>query len=290
MEETWSDHKIFSAIAGSEYLTKVNVLTRCLKQSNSYEMTLDSWFGLSGTTCVVAGAEGLIGKSITAALRAAGADVISLDPNAPDSDSRIDITDDLSLDGFFTNLRTVRKKASGVSNWAFVNCSYPRTPNWGTLDFENCTEQDWNRNVELHMGSAFRFSRKAVEFLKDCGGGSLINFGSIYGVVGPDHGLYEGTSMKNPAAYAAIKAGIIGLTRYVATTYGPKNIRANVICPGGIENKQPDSFVSAYEKRTPLGRMGRPDDIAGAVAFLVGPSGRYITGQTLVIDGGWTAW
>ena len=112
---------------------------------------------------------------------------------------------------------------------------------------------------------------------------------SIYGLVGPDLRLYEGTAMGNPAAYAASKAGIVQFTRWLATTLAP-SVRANAITPGGIERGQAQSFHERYCQRTPLGRMATEDDFRGAIAYLASDASSYMTGQNLVIDGGWTAW
>ena len=251
-------------------------------------MSTQKWFGLQDTTCVVAGAAGLLGAAVARALTECGAQVIGLDREKGEYVQEVlDVTDEKSLQGFFSRLSQRPEKGR---RWVFANVSYPRTPDWGTLGFENFTLEKWNQNVEMHLGSCFHFTQQAVDFLKAQKGGSIINFGSIYGLVGPDLRVYSGTSMQNPVAYAAIKAGTIGLTRYVATAFGKDGIRANVICPGGIENQQPASFVEAYNNRTPLGRMGTPDEIAGAVAFLAGPAAKYISGQVLAVDGGWTAW
>jgi len=250
---------------------------------------IEKWFGLEGLTAVVAGASGTIGSACAQALYDCGAKVIGFDAdvkdNLPGKNIKLDITAASELDKFITGLRDEKGEA-----WAFINCSYPHTAKWGSLAFENVSADEWNQNVQLHLGSAFYFTQKAVEFLKERGGGSIINFGSIYGLVGPNLEIYSGTNMTNAAPYSAIKAGIIGLSRYVATVYGEKNIRANVVAPGGLKSSQPDSFVKSYEKHTPLRRMGTTEDIAGVVAFLVGPSAKYITGQVIAVDGGWTAW
>jgi NAD(P)-dependent dehydrogenase (short-subunit alcohol dehydrogenase family) len=246
----------------------------------------NKWFDLSKKKCVVVGSEGLLGRGILKALEDSGAQVIGLDTKSSKRKTtlKLDITKEKEVADFFRSI----KNSSG--EWAFINCSYPRTENWGSLNLENVSLDSFTKNTEIHLGSAFVFSRESAKFLRTHGGGSLINFGSIYGVVGPDLEIYRGTKLQNPSPYAAIKGGINGLTRYIATTYGKHQVRANVVCPGGIFDGQPHSFVKAYEKRTPLGRMAKVDDIAGVVAFLVSPAGQYINGQILMVDGGWTAW
>lgn len=270
-------------------------------------MSIGRWFGLQHTVCVVVGASGLIGNAVVNALADAGAKIICLDLShekirRPASCSEIkidfDITSEDSVENFFERqllskefFGLARNVVDSASSWAFVNCSYPRTANWPKLGFENVTLDNWNQNVELHLGSTFHFTKKAVLFLKQHNvGGSIVNFASIYGLVGPDNEIYKNTGMQNAVPYAAIKSGIIGLTRYVATAYGSYGIRANVVCPGGVYDNQPKAFVEAYKNKTPMRRMAQPDDIGGAVAFLVGPSAQYVTGQSLVIDGGFTAW
>lgn len=244
-------------------------------------------FHLKNSICVVAGASGLLGKSIADTLERLGAKVIGLDTKKSKKRTSIqlDITNERELELFFQTL-----KSGAKANWAFINCSYPRTPNWGTLNLENVKLSDFSENVNMHLGSAFIFARESAKFLKKQGGGSILNFGSIYGVNGPDLRIYKGTKMQNPSPYSAIKGGICGLTKYIATTYGKHQVRANAICPGGIFDHQPKSFVREYESRTPLGRMANPEDISGVAAFLVSPAGSYITGQILMVDGGWSAW
>ena len=119
--------------------------------------------------------------------------------------------------------------------------------------------------------------------------GSIILFGSTYGVVGPDMRLYDGTDMANPAGYAASKGGVIQLARHLATLLAPK-IRVNAITPGGVSRGQPESFVRQYTARTPMGRMATENDLKGAVAYLASDMSAYVTGHNLVVDGGWTAW
>jgi NAD(P)-dependent dehydrogenase (short-subunit alcohol dehydrogenase family) len=246
---------------------------------------MKNWFDLSDTITIVAGSEGLLGKSVAGALEDSGGTVVAIDLKG--KAESVNVADENDLAGFFKELESYRDEGK---SWAFVNCSYPRTENWGQLGFDNVKMTDWNRNIELHLGSAFHFTQEAVKFLQRKGGGSIVNFGSIYGLVGPDMAIYEGTKMVNGVTYAAIKSGITGLTRYVATVFGRENIRANVVCPGGIKDNQPESFIKAYNKRTPLGRMGTSEDVAGVVAFLISPAAKYITGQTIAVDGGWTAW
>ena len=253
-------------------------------------MKINRWFGLENTTCVVIGAAGLIGRTIVQALGDSGAEIIQVDRSfETDAENRfaIDITSESAVDTLF---RKISGTIGGNKEVCIINCSYPRSENWASLSFENVSKKDFDENLQLHLGSIFYVMKKSVDLLKPRHGGSIINFGSIYGLGGPDLRIYEGTSMNNPTPYSAIKAGVVGLTKYCATVFGKNGVRANVVCPGGVEDNQPESFQKNYIARTPLGRMAKPEDIAGVVAFLAGPSGKYITGQTIVVDGGWTAW
>jgi NAD(P)-dependent dehydrogenase (short-subunit alcohol dehydrogenase family) len=120
--------------------------------------------------------------------------------------------------------------------------------------------------------------------------GVILNFSSIYGVVGPNFNIYEGTEMTMPAAYSAIKGGIVNFTRYLAAYYGKYNIRVNCISPGGVSDNQNENFIKEYNKLTPLGRMAMPDEIAKAALFLISDESSFITGHNLIVDGGWTCW
>ncbi len=154
---------------------------------------------------------------------------------------------------------------------------------------EKQTEEAWNAAMQLNLTAAFSMVQEARPFLKASGNGSVIFVSSIYGRVGPDMRLYEGTTMANPIAYGVTKAGLMQLARHFATELAPE-IRVNTLSPGGIWRAQPESFVQRYEERTPLRRMAKEEDFKGAVAFLASDLSAYVTGQDLVIDGGWTAW
>ena len=118
--------------------------------------------------------------------------------------------------------------------------------------------------------------------------GSIINLGSIYGIQGNDFTIYEKTDITSPAAYSAIKGGIINFTRYLASYFGRDGIRVNSVCPGGIFDSQNKIFVKNYEHKVPLKRMGKPEDVASTVLFLASDASSYITGATIMVDGGWT--
>jgi NAD(P)-dependent dehydrogenase (short-subunit alcohol dehydrogenase family) len=169
---------------------------------------------------------------------------------------------------------------------AFVGTS--ELEGWA-VPFEQQTVETWRQALEVNLTSIFALSQAALPELKKGGGGSIINIASIYGVVGPDMRLYEGTGMSNPAAYGASKGGLLQLTRWLSTALAPK-VRVNAITPGGIARGQDAKFVERYNSRVPLQRMGTEEDIKGAGVFLASDLSRYVTGQNLIVDGGWTAW
>ncbi len=125
--------------------------------------------------------------------------------------------------------------------------------------------------------------------LAESGRGSVINVSSIYGVSAPDFRIYEGAGFTNPVSYSAGKAGVIGLTRHLATLWAPR-VRVNALSPGGIFRGHEEPFKSKYEERTPMGRMGSEEDMIGAAVYLASDMSAYVTGQNIIVDGGLTAW
>ncbi len=255
-------------------------------------------FSLKEKIAFVTGGVGLIGTQVTKALADAGAKVVILDIDQKKAEllqqkltdenrdiavETFDVTDLSNIDKAIDELKS---KYGRIDVW--VNTAYPRTPDWGNK-VEDLTIESWQKNVEMHLNSYSWISRKVCLIMKGQQSGSLINFGSIYGVVGNNFNIYEGTNMNPPMAYSAIKGGIINLTRYLASYFGKYSVRVNTICPGGIFDNQDPTFVKNYSENTPLKRMGKPEDIALAVLFLASDASSYITGTTLMVDGGWTA-
>lgn len=247
-------------------------------------------FKLNGKVAFITGGVGLIGMEVTKALADSGAKVVILDIDEKKARKlsgvefgKFDVTDLDKIDQVIDDLKS---KYGRIDVW--VNAAYPRTSDWGSK-VENLSLKSWQNNVDMHLNSYAWISRKVCLLMSKQKGGSLINFGSIYGVVGNNFNVYEGTDINPPLAYSAIKGGIVNLDRYLASYFGKDNIRVNTICPGGIFDNQNPTFVKNYGNNTPLKRMGRPEDIAGAVLFLASDAASYITGITLMVDGGWTA-
>jgi NAD(P)-dependent dehydrogenase (short-subunit alcohol dehydrogenase family) len=173
-----------------------------------------------------------------------------------------------------------------VNSAAFVGTT--TLPGW-VVPFQEQSADTWRRALEVNLTAPFVLLQALAGDLKQSGHGSIVNISSIYGLSGPDWRLYEGTNIASPAAYAASKAGLIQLTRWLATTLAP-DVRANAIAPGGVFRNTTEPFLGRYNARTPMGRMATEEDIKGAVAFLASELSSYVTGQCLTVDGGWTAW
>jgi NAD(P)-dependent dehydrogenase (short-subunit alcohol dehydrogenase family) len=155
--------------------------------------------------------------------------------------------------------------------------------------FEEQSLETWRQAFEVNLTAVFHLSQSFTPLLRVAAGANIVNISSIYGEFAPDWSLYEGLPMGNPAAYACSKAGLMQLSRWLATTLAPE-VRVNTIAPGGICRNQPDIFVQRYVKKTPMQRMASEEDFRGAITFLVTDMSAYMTGQTLFIDGGWSIW
>jgi len=170
---------------------------------------------------------------------------------------------------------------------AAVHSAYPRSAGWGT-PFERLDPTHLNEDLSRHLGGAILFSQRMLEYFKRQGHGNLIHVGSIQGIAAPKFEHYAGTKMVSPIEYSAIKAGLIAITRYLAKYYKGNNIRVNCISPGGILDNQPESFLQQYRASCNDKGMLGAEDVCGTVLFLLSDLSRYITGQNIVIDDGWS--
>ena len=157
------------------------------------------------------------------------------------------------------------------------------------MAFHEESIEGWSAAMSVDLTAPFLLVQACAQALSAQEHGCVVNVSSIYGMLGPDMGLYEGTGMTNVASYAAAKGGLLQLTRYLSTVLAPK-IRVNAISPGGVERGQLEIFQERYVRRTPLERMGVEEDLKGAVAYLASDLSAYVTGHNLVVDGGWSAW
>ena len=254
-------------------------------------------FDLKDKIAVVTGGAGLIGKEIVRGLAEAGATVVIAEINGDKIKDIIKEFTELKLNVIFRYLnitkelsvsnliKFINKKYGKIDIW--VNCAYPKTNDWG-LKLENIPLTSWQKNVNMHLNGYFICCQKIAECMKRQKSGSIINFASIYGILGPDFAIYKNTKMTMPAAYSAIKGGIITFTKYLASYYAKYNIRVNCLSPGGVYDKQPAVFVKRYIDRTPLKRMANKEDLVGGVIYLASDASKYVTGHNLVVDGGWS--
>lgn len=265
--------------------------------------TIKELQSLKGRRALITGAVGGIGQKIAETIAELGGDLLLVDRPGTDYQElleRINLYWDVEVKCYDCDLEIDEQRAdliervvddnSGLSilinNAGFVGTSSLK--GW-TCEFEQQRVDTWRRAIEVNLTAAFHLSKGLTSKLKRDGNGTIVNIASIYAVAGPDYSLYEGTEMGNPAAYAASKAGLVQLSRWLATTLAPA-VRVNTISPGGVFRNQPESFVKRYEEKTPLGRMANSDDFKGIIAYLCSDMSLYTTGQNILVDGGWSIW
>ena len=170
---------------------------------------------------------------------------------------------------------------------AAVHCAYPQSIQWGTR-FEDLQPDLLAQDLHKQLGGAILFSQRMIRYFRTQGKGNLIHISSIHGVAAPKFEHYEGTSMVSPIEYSAIKAGIIAVTRYLAKYCKGQNIRVNCISPGGILDNQPESFLEHYRRSCNSKGMLNADDLVGTLLYLLSNQSKYVNGQNIIVDDGWS--
>jgi len=271
---------------------------------------LANLFGLRGQVAVVTGGSGRLGSRYVRALHDAGASVAAFDlpgrsssiveqlaaESPAVSSQALDVTNRSAVNAAIEAVR----KTLGTPTVLINNAGLGSSPADAALEtgrFEQYPESAWNAMMESHLKSALVVSQSFIEQFRSAGAraGSIVNISSTYGVVSPDQSVYDyrrrgGAEYFKPVGYSVAKSGVLNFTRWLAEYCAPIGIRVNTLVPGGVrETDHAPEFVAEYEKRTPLSRMATETDYDGAIVFLASPASAYMTGATLVVDGGWTA-
>ncbi len=261
---------------------------------------------LNNTISFVIGGLGLIGFETSKALAECNSKVIILDIDKKKSQKKIsslkfkkkivyeyfDVSD---LNGIEKNIYKIIKKYKCPD--ILVNCSFPYNNKYKYSNFSNINIDSLKTNLDSLLTSTSWVSLIVAKMMhKNKIKGSIINFGSIYGLVGQNLNLYKNTNIRENITYSIAKGGIINMTRQMSSYYGKKNIRINTLSPGGVtgpvagQHKQQDKiFIKNYSEQSPIGRLAKKEEIAKAVLFLASDLSSYVNGSNLVVDGGWTS-
>lgn len=266
-------------------------------------------FNLAGKVAAVTGGAGILGQKFCAGLAEFGAKVAVIDL---DEEKAAALAGQLSADygaeaiGIGCNIADrdsvldMAKKIVGAFGGVDILHNNAATKSADLAGFfapfEDVSLETWREVMSVNLDGAFLVSQAiGRQMISQKKGGSIINTASIYGILGADKRIYEGShylgrEINTPAVYAASKAGLLGLTRYLSTHWAEHNIRVNAITPGGVFSGQNDEFRSRYGTRVPMGRMANSDEMVSALIFLASDASSYVTGQNIVVDGGLSTW
>jgi NAD(P)-dependent dehydrogenase (short-subunit alcohol dehydrogenase family) len=274
---------------------------------------LEKLFRLDGKVVVVTGATGLLGRKHVEAIACYGGTPILLDLSQQEVDNlanelnekykvnsigfSVDITDEKSIQDNAKLLMNKFGKIDGLVNNAANNPKVEDSKQVNFSRLENFPIDIWHDDIAVGLTGAFLCCKHyGFAISKNTSGGSIVNISSDLGLMAPDQRLYAKDGVEDdkqnvkPVTYSVVKTGLIGLTRYLATYWTDKNVRCNAMCPGGVENGQPDEFLKEVNKRIPMGRMANADEYQGALLWMLSDASSYLNGAVIPVDGGRTAW
>lgn len=266
-------------------------------------------FDLTGRTAIVTGGAGILGTRFCTGLAEHGANVAVVDIDGEKAHKfALELSDihriksigigcDVSsVESVNSMLKTVINELGDIDILHNNAATKSRSLDDFFAPFEEYSYDAWKQVMSVNLDGMFLIAQAVgKQMVKQEKGGTIIQTSSIYGLVGPDNRIYDGSfylgkQINTPAVYSASKGGVIALTKYLATYWGDKGIRVNTLIPGGVESGQNEEFKKRYSNRVPMGRMGLPDEMVGALIYLASDASSYVTGQCIVVDGGFTAW
>ena len=274
---------------------------------------LENIFSLKGKVIVITGATGLLGRKHAEAIACYGGTPILLDLSQQIIDDfanklndkykvdsvgfAIDITDEKAIEDNIKLLITKFGKIDGLVNNAANNPKVEDSKDVNFSRLENFPLNIWNDDIAVGLTGAFLCAKHyGFAISKNSNGGSIVNISSDLGLIAPDQRLYakdgidDDKQIVKPVTYSVVKTGLIGLTRYLATYWVDKSVRCNAMCPGGVENGQPEEFLKEVNTRIPMGRMANSDEYQGALLWMLSDASSYLTGAVIPIDGGRSTW
>ena len=260
------------------------------------EATVEKLFDMTGQTVLITGASGYLGRSLSRALAEAGARVVvasrdlsraqqaadSLPGGRPHYGVELNQLDEASINQGF---------AAAVESAGQIDVLVNNGQQGHAMDLTDVTAEAFSQDLQNATGY-FLLARKLRDHVVSRGtAGSIVMLGSMYGVVGSYPDAYDGVCVASPVQYHTLKGGIIHMTRHLAVYWAKDNVRVNCLSPGPFPSeKAPPEMVERLKLRSPMARMGQPDELKGPLLLLASNAGSYITGQNLLVDGGWTAW
>ena len=260
-------------------------------------------FRLDGRTVLVTGGVGFLGQQWIVALLDAGAGVVSVDIATPPGDNdprvqheQVDITDAGAVASLADRLTASAVRVDALVNNAAVDAPVSTSGLANAERFETFSVERWDREYAVGLTGAFLCAQAFGPAMAERGHGAIVNIASDLALVAPEQRLYrvEGVADDEqpvkPVTYSVVKAGLLGLTRYLAGYWGDRGVRVNALCLGGVERDQDPDFVRRLSERIPLGRMARQGEYGEALVFLCSDAASYMTGATVVVDGGRTTW
>lgn len=277
------------------------------------DMVLDK-FKISGKTCIITGGAGLLGqKHAEAVIEGEGIPILldisqealdnamkNLKKKFPDAEIGIYKTDITSHEALVESRDNILKNYGHIDILINNAANNPKVEdkgdNFGNIRFDNFPIEIWNADILVGLTGAFLCAQVFGTAMEDAHEGVILNISSDLGIIGPDQRIYrkDGLEEKDqtikPVTYSVIKHGLLGLTKYLATYWADKGIRVNAVCPGGIYNGQDEQFLGKLTNLIPMGRMADKDEYKATVLYLISEASSYMTGSTVIVDGGRTCW